>query len=69
MLSDFPKLECLFTRKIFPNGRLICIQNRLNVIDPLQVMSGKTFIIEAIFRSISKGYVKPDGEQCGMVSV
>lgn len=119
MLSDFPKLECPFTRKVFPisrrtmekynlreqesylavneinpgyewvfddpetiaveklngtniklliqNGRLICIQNRLNVIDPLQVMSGKTFIIEAIFRSISKGYVKPDGEQCGEV--
>ena len=46
-------------------GRLIALQNRLNVIDPLQVMKGKTFIIEGVFMSISKGYVKEDGEQAG----
>ncbi len=46
-------------------GRLIAVQNRMNVIDPLQVMKGKTFIIEGIFRSIGKGYVKEDGEQAG----
>ena len=121
MLSDFPKLNCPFLRKIFSvnvgqwkmhgaalglrepevylaidqvnpgyewvfedadtfaveklngtnvkilteNGRLIALQNRLNVIDPLQVMKGKTFIIEGIFRSISKGTVLENGEQCG----
>ena len=46
-------------------GRLVALQNRKNVIDPLQIMSGKTFIIEGIFRSIAKGYVLPDGEQAG----
>jgi hypothetical protein len=46
-------------------GRLIALQNRKNVIDPLQIISGKTFIVEGIFRSIGKGYVKADGEQAG----
>jgi hypothetical protein len=46
-------------------GRLVALQNRKNIIDPLQIMSGKTFIIEGIFRSIGKGYIKPDGEQAG----
>lgn len=46
-------------------GRLVAVQNRLNVIDPLQILKGKTFIIEGIFRAIGKGYVKPDGEQAG----
>ena len=47
------------------NGRLVALQNRKNVIDPLQIMSGKIFIIEGVFRSIGKGYVKADGEQAG----
>lgn len=47
------------------NGRLIALQNRKNVIDPLQIISGKTYIIEGVFRAIAKGYVKPNGEQAG----
>jgi hypothetical protein len=46
-------------------GRLVAVQNRLNVIDPLQVIKGKTFLIEGIFQAIGKGYVKEDGEQAG----
>ena len=46
-------------------GRLVAVQNRLNVIDPLQVFKGKTFIIEGIFISIGKGYLKEDGEEAG----
>lgn len=46
-------------------GRLIALQNRKNVLDPLQIIGGKNFIIEGIFRSIGKGYVKADGEQTG----
>ena len=121
LLSDFPKMECPFIRKIFnvnkdqwskhgsrlnlrkpevylatdevnpgyewvledpqtiaveklngtniklltENGRLIAVQNRLNIIDPLQVLKGKNYIIEGIFRSIGKGYVNENGEQCG----
>jgi len=46
-------------------GRLVAVQNRLNAIDPLQVIKGKTFLIEGIFQAIGKGYVKQDGEQAG----
>jgi hypothetical protein len=46
-------------------GRLVALQNRANVIDPLQIVSGKTFIVEGIFRSIGKNYVKAEGEQAG----
>lgn len=47
------------------HGRLIALQNRKNVLDPLRIIGGKNFIIEGIFRSIGKGYVKADGEQAG----
>ena len=35
------------------------------MIDPLQVIKGKTFIMEGIFMSIGKGLVREDGEQAG----
>jgi hypothetical protein len=41
------------------------LQNRLNIIDPLQIIKGKTFIIEGVFRAIGKGLVKENGEQSG----
>jgi len=47
------------------NGRLVALQNRLNIIDPLQIIKGKSFILEGIFQSIGKGYVDKDGEQVG----
>ncbi|MBU1122841.1 MAG: RNA ligase family protein [Candidatus Omnitrophota bacterium] len=47
------------------NGRLISVQNRKNVIDPLVVIGGKGFIMEGLFQAIDKGYVKEDGEQAG----
>jgi hypothetical protein len=53
----------IFTEK----GRLTVVQNRLNLVDPLQIMSGKTFIIEGIFQAMGKSYVKLDGEQVGEV--
>lgn len=59
------KLNGTNVKLLTENGRLVVLQNRLNVIDPLQVMKGKTFIIEGIFRSIAKGYVQENGEQCG----
>ena len=122
-LSDFPKVECPFIRKLYPveaegfkkhgrrlqlrkpevylatpevnpgfewvfddpdtiavekldgtnvklqteNGRLIALQNRKNVIDPLQLLSGKAFIIEGIFMAIQKGYVEDNIVQAGEV--
>lgn len=46
-------------------GRLVAIQNRKNVIDPLQVVKGQVHYLEGIFQAIGKGYVTPDGEQTG----
>ena len=61
------KLDGTNVKILTENGRLITVQNRKNPIDPLQVMKGKTFIIEGIFQAIGKGYVKEDGEQAGEV--
>ncbi len=46
-------------------GRLVEVQNRLNVIDPQNIFSGKTFIMEGIYRSLGKDRVLPDAEQAG----
>ena len=46
-------------------GRLVEVQNRLNVIDPLQILSGKVFLMEGVFQAIGKGYVQENGEQSG----
>ena len=46
-------------------GRLVAVQNRLNVIDPLQIVTGNTYIMEGLFQAIGKGYIKKDGEQAG----
>lgn len=59
------KLDGTNIKILTQKGRLIAIQNRLNVIDPMQIIGGKNFIIEGIFRSIGKDYVKADGEQAG----
>ena len=57
------KLDGTNVKILTERGRLVAVQNRLNVVDPLQVMKGKTFIIEGIFQAIGKGYVQEDGEQ------
>lgn len=59
------KLDGTNIKILLEKGRLLEVQNRKNVIDPLQIMHGKTFIMEGIFRSLDKGYVKADGEQVG----
>lgn len=61
------KLDGTNVKLLTENGRLISLQNRKNVIDPLQIIKGKTYIIEGIFRAIQKGYVQADGEQAGEV--
>lgn len=54
--------------KIFTeDGRLIAVQNRLNVIDPLQIVRGKTFLIEGVINAAELGYVEKDGEQAGEI--
>jgi len=59
------KLNGTNVKLLTENGRLIELQNRLNIIDPLQIVKGKTFILEGVFQSIGKGYVKSEGEQAG----
>lgn len=61
------KLDGTNVKILTDKGRLVCVQNRKNPIDPLQVMKGKTFIIEGIFQSIGKDYVLESGEQAGEV--
>lgn len=61
------KLDGTNVKILTEKGRLIAVQNRKNPIDLLQVMKGKTFIMEAIFQSIGKEYVKENGEQTGEV--
>ena len=61
------KLDGTNVRLLTENGRLIHLQNRKNIIDPLQIIKGKTFIIEGIFNSIQKGYVHPNGSQFGEI--
>ena len=46
-------------------GRLIVVQNRKNIIDPLQIIKGQSHFLEGIFQSIGKSYVEKDGTQCG----
>ncbi len=48
-------------------GRLVSVQNRLNVIDPLQIIHGKTFIIEGIFSAMERNFVLDNCEQAGEV--
>ena len=61
------KLNGTNVKLLTENGRLISLYNRKNPIDPLQIIKGKTFIIEGIFRAIQKGYIEIEGEQAGEV--
>lgn len=49
------------------NGRLVALQNRKNVLDPLQILKGKSFIIEGVFSAIQKGYVEDNTVMAGEV--
>lgn len=61
------KLNGTNVKILTQGGRLIALQNRLNVIDPLQIIKGKTFLIEGVLRAVDKDHVKADGEQAGEV--
>lgn len=59
------KLNGTNVKILTEKGRLVALQNRMNVIDPLQIIKGKNFIVEGIFSAIGRGYVKENGEQAG----
>jgi len=48
-------------------GRIMQVQNRKNIIDPLQVIKGKLFLMEGIFQAMTQGLINADGEQAGEI--
>ncbi len=46
-------------------GRLVIVQNRKNVIDPLQIVKGQNFIMEGLYKAADKDYIQSDKEQSG----
>lgn len=46
-------------------GFLVGIQNRKNIIDPLQIIKEQSHYLDGVFQSIGKGYVEITGEQVG----
>ena len=61
------KLDGTNVKLMTEGGVLRSLYNRKNPIDPLQIIKGKTFIIEGVFRAIQKGYIEKDGVQAGEV--
>jgi len=59
------KLDGTNIKILVENGRLVAVQNRKNIIDPLQILKGKTFIMEGVFNSIKKGFLEDNQEQAG----
>lgn len=46
-------------------GKLVALYNRKNPIDPLQIIKGKTFLLEGVIFSANKDLIALDGEQAG----
>lgn len=61
------KLDGTNIQLLVVDGRLVHMQNRKNIVDPLQISKGKTHLIEGVFRAIQKGYIDSDGEYAGEV--
>ncbi len=59
------KLDGTNVKLLTNDGELISVYNRKNPFNPLQIIKGKTFIMEGIFQSVGKGYVEKNGEQAG----
>jgi len=59
------KLDGSNVKLMTEKGRLVALQNRKNIIDPLQIVKGQSFILEGVFQAIGKGYVDENGEQDG----
>lgn len=51
------KLDGTNVKILVQDGRLVAVQNRLNIIDPLQILHGKTFLMEGIYAAIDKGFL------------
>ncbi|HBQ21683.1 MAG: hypothetical protein A2Z91_02920 [Deltaproteobacteria bacterium GWA2_38_16] len=61
------KLHGTNVKILLENGKVLAIQNRKNIIDPLLIAKGQNFILEGILNSAAKGVVPMDGEYAGEV--
>ncbi len=61
------KLHGTNVKILLQNGKVLAIQNRKNLIDPLLIAKGQNFILEGILNSAAKGVVPMDGEYAGEV--
>lgn len=61
------KLDGTNVKISMSNGRIMGLQNRMNVIDPIQLMKGKEYIVEGVLMANGKSYIEADGEQAGEV--
>ncbi|MFH1847334.1 MAG: hypothetical protein ABH869_07260 [Candidatus Omnitrophota bacterium] len=59
------KLDGMNVKIKTKKGRIEAVQNRKNIIDPLQVVKGQPHIMEGIFTAGKNGYVKEEDEQAG----
>ena len=59
------KLNGTNIKLLTKDGKLTALQNRKNIIDPLQIIKGRGFILDGIFQAIDKGYIDKDSEQVG----
>ncbi len=50
------------------DGKVVAIQNRKNIIEPMSLKGGvNPYIVEGILKSIKKGYIRDNSEQFGEV--
>lgn len=61
------KLDGTNVKILMEDGRLVAMQNRKNVIDPVKLCGGKPYLMQAVVNAAIRGGVQPDGEQAGEV--
>jgi hypothetical protein len=61
------KLDGTNIKMLIEKGKLIIIQNRQNLIDPLSIktIKGRYHILEGVFQSLCKNYISGNGEFAG----
>lgn len=59
------KLNGTNIKILMAGGRLVTVQNRKNIIDPLALLAHNSYIMDGIYQAAGKGYIQPDGEMAG----
>lgn len=61
------KLHGTNVKVLLEGGRILAIQNRKNLVDPLEISRGQTFIMEALLQAAARDRLPCDGEHAGEV--